>query len=60
MPFERLGLATAARDIAYVLKDETLRAKLFSLSIIATERWHELFHQKVSAVYRAVPSIDRQ
>jgi len=59
IPFERLGLATAARDIEYVLKDEALRAKLFSLSRIATQRWLELFHQKVSAVYRAIPSIDR-
>jgi polysaccharide pyruvyl transferase WcaK-like protein len=60
IPLRRLGLATAARDIAYVLEDETLRAKLYSLSKIATQRWRELFHQKVSAVYRAPPSFDRQ
>jgi polysaccharide pyruvyl transferase WcaK-like protein len=54
-PLQRLKLATAARDIADVLKDETLRAKLFSLSGIATQRWRELFGQKVTAVYRAAP-----
>jgi hypothetical protein len=38
------------------LKDETLRAKLSSLSITATRRWREVFRQKVTAVYGADPS----
>lgn len=53
LPLARLELATAASDIASVLKDETLRAKLCSLSKTATQRWHELFHQQVTAVYGA-------
>jgi hypothetical protein len=53
MPLGQLELATAAGDIAGVLKDETLRAKLFSLSTAATQRWREVFRQKVTAVYAA-------
>lgn len=60
LPLRRLELATAARDIARVLKDETLRAKLFSLSKTATQRWRELFRQKVTAVYGAAHSFDRR
>jgi polysaccharide pyruvyl transferase WcaK-like protein len=56
MPLAQLQLATAAGDIAEVLKDETLRAKLSSLSITATQRWREVFRQKVTAVYGADPS----
>jgi len=60
IPLERLKLATTARDIADVLKDESLRANLVSLSSIATQRWRELFHQKVTDGFRAAPSFNRQ
>jgi len=51
LPLRRLELATAAKDIACILKDETLRAHLVSLSKTATQRWRELLHQKVMAAY---------
>lgn len=59
IPLQRLKVATAVRDIAEVFNDQTLRAKLFALSKTATQRWREVFHQKVTAVYGPAPSRDR-
>ncbi len=55
LPLEDLDVTAAARHVICVLKDQALREKLCFLSQTTTRRWRELFHQKVTDIFGAVP-----
>lgn len=51
VPLKGLDPTAAATGIAAIVRDENLRARLSLVSEVATQKWRDLFQQKVTAIY---------